>query len=70
MDINGTNPALASLFMIAMLSWLLPLSINVASRGITVKTKTSSGAVKEIQLYSGYRSLFIADSLKACPDAV
>ncbi|MBU0768749.1 MAG: tol-pal system protein YbgF, partial [Proteobacteria bacterium] len=62
MDINRSKQAIISLFMITIFFWFLPLSLHAASRGITIKAKTPSGAVKEIQLYSGYHALVVGVS--------
>ncbi|MDF1591102.1 MAG: SUMF1/EgtB/PvdO family nonheme iron enzyme [Desulfobacterales bacterium] len=46
-----------SVFILGLL--LVSMPVNAASRGISVTTKTSSGAAREIQLYSGYHALVI-----------
>jgi formylglycine-generating enzyme required for sulfatase activity len=62
MDVNRCKLLVVSLFMITIWFCILPFSIFASSRGITVKAKTSSGAVKEIQLYSGYHALVVGVS--------
>ena len=62
MDINRCKMAIVFLFTITICFCVLPLSIFASSRGITVKAKTTSGAVKEIQLYSGYHALVVGVS--------
>jgi hypothetical protein len=62
MDINRSKLAIASLFMITICFCFLPLSIHAASRGITIKAKTCSGKIKNIQLYSGYYALVVGVS--------
>ncbi len=59
MDTNRIKVLVVYLCLIAICSWLFPTPTYTASRGITVKAKTSSGAVKEIPLYSGYHALVI-----------
>jgi formylglycine-generating enzyme required for sulfatase activity len=59
MDINRYKLMIVFLSMIIICFCLLPLSVNAASRGITVKAKTSSGMTKEIRLYSGYYALIV-----------
>ncbi|MGD2150964.1 MAG: protein kinase [Desulfobacterales bacterium] len=58
-----------SIFLLAMFGgagWYyfsnIFISDQAASRGILIKTKTSSGTVKEIQLYSGYHALVVGVS--------
>lgn len=59
MDINRSKLTIVSLFLIALSFLLLPFPVHSASRGITVKALTSSGAIKDIKLYSGYHALVI-----------
>lgn len=65
--------SLALLIMTAF-SLILASAVFATSRGITVKTKTSTGAVKEIPLYSGYTALVIGvsdyDSWPDLPNAI
>jgi len=51
-----------SLQIIFLFIFFLSLPSFAQSRGITVKTKTSSGDIKEIPLYSGYHALVIGVS--------
>jgi len=50
--------------LLTITSWFvfLTFSVHAISRGITLKTKTSTGTVKEIPLYSGYYALVIGVS--------
>jgi uncharacterized caspase-like protein len=48
--------------IIGVCFWIFPFSLHSASRGITVKAKSSSGTVKEIKLYSGYHALVVGCS--------
>ncbi len=59
MDTVRIKALIIYLCLVGIWSWLFFSSANAASRGITVKAKTSSGAVKEIPLYSGYHALII-----------
>jgi hypothetical protein len=59
MDTNRIKALLAYLFLIAICSWFFSFQSHAASRGITIKAKTSSGTTKEIRLYSGYHALVV-----------
>jgi formylglycine-generating enzyme required for sulfatase activity len=74
MNINRNKSLAISLLTITLSFLLLTFSIHADSRGITVKAKTSSGTIKEIQLYSGYNALVVGvsdyDSWPDLPNAV
>ena len=62
MDFNRLKILTVSLIAVVLCFLLLSFSVHAASRGITVKAKTSNGAVKEIQIYSGYHALVVGCS--------
>jgi formylglycine-generating enzyme required for sulfatase activity len=74
MNISKNKSLAISLLTIVLSFLLLTFSIHASSRGITVKAKTSSGTIKEIPLYSGYRALVVGvsdyDSWPDLPNAV
>ncbi|GMQ79795.1 MAG: hypothetical protein BMS9Abin03_234 [Thermodesulfobacteriota bacterium] len=55
MDINRSRPAIVSLFLITICSWLFPLSIHAASRGISVISDLSHQSGK----LGAYKALII-----------
>ena len=73
MDITKNKILAISSLIVTLYFCFLPFSAHAASRGITVKAKTSSGAIKEIRLYSGYYALVIGvgdyDSWPDLPNA-
>jgi len=62
MNINWIKILIISLSMISINFLSVSFSALAASRGIVVKAKTSSGSIKEIQLYSGYYALVVGVS--------
>ena len=62
MNINIKKIPVILILIIALCFWIFPFSLHSASRGITVKAKTTSGTVKEIKLYSGYHALVVGCS--------
>ena len=59
MDLKRKMILTIFLLITASCSLLFSFPILAASRGITIETRTSSGVVKEIQLYSGYHALVV-----------
>ena len=59
MGITKNKMALILFIMTAVFFWTVPPSVLAVSRGITVKAKTRTGALKKLKLYSGYYALVI-----------
>ena len=59
MDTNRIKCVVAYLFLIAICYCFFSFQANASSRGITIKAKTPSGAIKEMHLYSGYHALVV-----------
>ena len=59
MGIIKNKMAIIFLIMAVVFSWTVPPSVLAVSRGITVKAKTRTGALKKLKLYSGYYALVI-----------
>jgi len=57
MDISRLRGLTIFLLISGLYLLLFSLPVHAASRGIKIATQTSSGAIKEIQLYSGYHAL-------------
>ncbi|MBU0699544.1 MAG: caspase family protein, partial [Proteobacteria bacterium] len=59
MDVYRIKILTLPLLAFTLCALLITFPVHAASRGITVKAKTSTGTVKEIQLYSGYHALVV-----------
>ena len=59
MAMNRIKTLITALFLLSIYTLFLSFPVHAASRGITVKAKTSSGATKEMELYSGYYAFVV-----------